>query len=517
MDQVHEPAGSKQSKNYQRFSSQLGSTPNPDLHRWRRSFSGVMRREEPLSPWKRRTPDTYTMFQTRSPMSRLSFNSRNRDTSAAAAAAATAATTAAAVNGDPTSPRPLEANVPAGRYLDALQGPELEVLKESEDLLLPTDQTWPFLLRFPINSFGIVLGLGSQTILWKKLSLMPSMRFLHIPLHINFVLWCVALCAYTLISLTYVCKCIFYFEAVRREFYHPVRINFFFAPWVCGMFLTLGVPPTIAASIHPAAWLVFMSPLVVLELKIYGQWLSGGERRLSKVANPATHVSIVGNFVGSLLGATVEWKELATFFWAVGIAHYVVVFVTLYQRLPTNELLTRDMHPVYFLFLAVPSTASVAWEKITSDFGYVSKLVFFLGLFLLFSLVVRVSIFRGFKFSLTWWAYTFPLTAVAIASIHYAVREPGLFTQGLATVISFVAVTVVFLLFVFTLVHAFVWRTLFPNDIAIAITRKKRRGKPARKNILHSSGSFDKETNQAMEDNSKTRKVPSVTISVGCS
>ena len=41
-------------------------------------------------------------------------------------------------------------------------------MQESEDTILPRDKKWPFLLRFPIGFFGICLGLGSQTILWKR-------------------------------------------------------------------------------------------------------------------------------------------------------------------------------------------------------------------------------------------------------------------------------------------------------------------------------------------------------------
>jgi tellurite resistance protein TehA-like permease len=140
-----------------------------------------------------------------------------------------------------------------------------------------------------------------------------------------------------------------------------------------------------------------MAPLFILELKIYGQWLSGGDRRLSKVANPSTHLSVVGNFVGALVGAKVGWTEAAIFFWAVGLAHYIVLFVTLYQRLPSNLVLPKDLHPVFFLFVAAPSAASVAWMKITGSFDLVSRLVFFIALFLYSSLVVRINFFRGIR------------------------------------------------------------------------------------------------------------------------
>lgn len=254
-------------------------------------------------------------------------------------------------------------------------------------MVLPEDKKWPFLLRFPISSFGVCLGVSGQAILWKKLATSPSMSFLHVSLTINFILWCISVALMCIVAFIYSLKIIFYFEAVRREYYHPVRVNFFFAPWIACLFLALGIPPSVAENLHASLWYVLMTPIFCLELKIYGQWMSGGQRRLSKVANPTNHLSIVGNFVGALLGASMGLKEGPIFFYAVGLAHYVVLFVTLYQRLPTNETLPKELHPVFFLFVAAPSVASMAWASISGGFNYGSKIAYFIALFLYLSLV----------------------------------------------------------------------------------------------------------------------------------
>lgn len=368
-------------------------------------------------------------------------------------------------------------NIPAGRYFDALKGPELDVLKDYEDTLLPMDKKWPFLLRFPIGCFGMCLGLGSQAILWKAFSKTSFLKFLHTPsLIMNLILWSLGLTALVIIFITYSLKCIFYFEAVKREYYHPVRVNFFFAPWIVCMFLTIGVPHAIAKSIHPALWCIFMAPVFLLELKIYGQWLSGGKRRLSKVANPSSHLSVVGNFVGALLAAQVHWREPAKFFWAVGFGHYIVLFVTLYQRLPTSEALPQELHPVFFLFIAAPCTASVAWEAIFGHFDTVSRIAYFIALFLYTSLVVRINFFRGFRFSVAWWAYTFPMTAASVATIKYTEEVKCNATIALSLALSIISFTTVLTLFAATILHA-ISGSLFPNDLAIAITRKRHKSK----------------------------------------
>lgn len=381
-----------------------------------------------------------------------------------------------AQDGNTTSrTRSIDRPLPVDRYFDALEGPELETLRQSEEIMLPQEEQWPFLLRFPVSSFGICLGVSSQAILWKTLATSPSTQFLHITPKINLILWCISTLLIVSVFAVYILKLLFYFEAVRREYYHPIRVNFFFAPWIALLFLALGVPPSVAKNLPHPLWYILMVPIFFLELKIYGQWMSGGQRRLSKVANPSNHLSIVGNFVGALLGASMGLVEGPIFFFAVGLAHYIVLFVTLYQRLPTNETLPKELHPVFFLFVAAPSVASMAWAKLQGSFDYGSRIAYFIALFLYFSLAVRINFFRGFKFSLAWWAYTFPMTGAAIATIRYSNQVPNIVTKSLCVALALISTFTVMALLLSTILHAFVFRDLFPNDIAIAISDRKRK------------------------------------------
>lgn len=391
------------------------------------------------------------------------------------------------LRGKPVEPQPERKSrdhgegeaLPAHRYFDALEGPELDTLRPSEELMLPNDKSWPFLLRFPISSFGICLGVSSQAILWKTIANSPSTSFLKISPIVNLVLWTISIGLVVTVALIYGLKLMFYFEAVRREYYHPIRVNFFFAPFISLLFLALGCPPSVTKDLHQGLWYVLMFPFLCLELKIYGQWMSGGQRRLSKVANPVNHLSVVGNFVGALLGASMGLKEGPIFFFAVGLAHYTVLFVTLYQRLPTNKTLPKELHPVFFLFVAAPSVASMAWARIQGSFDYGSRIVYFIALFLYFSLAVRINFFRGFTFSLAWWAYTFPMTGAAIATLRYSNEVTNWVTRTLALILTAISTLVVTSLLVTTLLHAFVFRNLFPNDISIAISERPAR--PPRK------------------------------------
>ncbi|RRT74209.1 hypothetical protein B296_00015852 [Ensete ventricosum] len=61
------------------------------------------------------------------------------------------------------------------------------------------------------------------------------------------------------------------------------------------------------------------------------------------------------------------------------------------------------------------------------------------------------------------------MTTASVAAIKYAEEVPCFFTKGLAVSLSGISSTMVFLLLWSTLLHALVWRSLFPNDVAIAI------------------------------------------------
>ncbi|KAE8672351.1 SLAC1, putative isoform 2 [Hibiscus syriacus] len=144
--------------------------------------------------------------------------------------------------------------LPVDRYFDALEGPELETLRASEEIVLPDGQTWPFLL----SCLSRVL---------------PSHRS-------EILLW-------------------------------SLDISSILSSWSA----TFGCIDRASSSM----------------------WMSGGQWRLSKVANPTNHLSVVGNFVGALLA---------------------------------------------------PSVASMAWATIRGSFDYGSWIAYFIALFLYFSLVL---------------------------------------------------------------------------------------------------------------------------------
>ncbi|KAK4366702.1 hypothetical protein RND71_014582 [Anisodus tanguticus] len=298
--------------------------------------------------------------------------------------------------------------------------------------------------------------------------MLPSTTFI--------LLWSLALFSLVSLSLLYLLRVLFHFDMVKSEFLHHVGVNYLFAPWISWLVLLQATPFFKPKEVYfLVLWWIFVVPIVVLDIKIYGQWITKGKRFLSGVANPTSQLSVIANLVGARAAAQMGWNECALFLFAIGMSHYLVLFVTLYQRLPGSSSIPAMLRPVFFLFLATPSMASLAWDSIYGKFDTSSKMLFFLSLFLFLSLISRPALFKRSmrKFNISWWAYSFPLTVMAIASTKYAQEMKNTASHVLMLLLSGLSVIVSLVLMIFT---AFNSNSFLPDhgDDAMRSTSNQR-------------------------------------------
>lgn len=222
-----------------------------------------------------------------------------------------------------------------------------------------------------------------RTCLRRGFRMVPSTAFV--------MLWSLALFTLVSQSLLYTLRCLLHFQIVKAEFLHHVGVNYLFAPSI-GWLLLLQSSPFITPKtlFYQVLWWLFVIPVVVLDIKIYGQWFTKGKRFLSTVANPTSQLSVIGNLVAARAAAQMGWRESALCMFSLGMSHYLVLFVTLYQRLSGNDILPAMLKPAFFLFIGAPSLASLAWGSISGKFDCASKMLFFLSLFLFMSLVIKL-------------------------------------------------------------------------------------------------------------------------------
>ncbi|KAL9663563.1 hypothetical protein QQ045_018952 [Rhodiola kirilowii] len=260
----------------------------------------------------------------------------------------------------------------------------------------------PILSNFHAGYFRISLSLCGQALMWKTLgdqqeNAIILRHFLGLtPSTALVFIWSFALFSVLFLSLLYLLRCIFHFEKVKAEFIHSVGVNYMFVPWISCLFLIQSCPfimePT--SLVYLVLWWIFIIPIVILDLKIYGQWFTKGKRYLSNVANPTCLLSVIANFAGAWAAADMGNMESGLFMFALGVAHYLVLFVTLYQGYEgRSRWIGSSLKPVFFLFFAAPSMASLTWHSLnsSSSFDSLSKLLFYLSIFLCISLAKYVQ------------------------------------------------------------------------------------------------------------------------------
>ncbi|XP_028764912.1 S-type anion channel SLAH4-like [Neltuma alba] len=332
------------------------------------------------------------------------------------------------------------------------------------------------LTKLHAGYFRISLSLGGQALLWKTFTEPADHDTAGILGHVGnifhptafLVLWSFSLFVLVLLSILYLLRCLFYFKMVKAEFLHHVGVNYLFAPWISWLLLLQSAPGLAPETLpYLVLWWVFSVPVVLLDVKIYGQWFTKGKRFLSTGANPTSQLSVIGNLVGARAAAHMGWRESAVCLFSLGMVHYLVLFVTLYQRLSGGDRLPVLLRPVFFLFFAAPGVASLAWESIVGGFDTASKMLFFLSLFLFTSLICRPMLFRRSmrRFNVAWWAYSFPVTVLAIAATEYAYEVKGMIANSLTLILSALSVLVSFALTLFTLLNS---KMLLPDNDPIA-------------------------------------------------
>ncbi|KAJ0700952.1 putative transporter protein SLAC1/Mae1/ Ssu1/TehA [Helianthus annuus] len=328
----------------------------------------------------------------------------------------------------------------------------------------------PVISRFHAGYFRISLSLCWQTLLWKTLVEPPENAHAYrrmlgfIPYAAFVLMWSLSLFILVSLSILYILRCTLLSNKVKDEYLNHISVNYLFAPWISWLLLLRSSPLFAPTTVYyNILFWVFVFPIFILDVKLYGQWFTKGKRFLSTVANPASQLTVIGNFVGARAAAQMGWRECAIIMFSLGLIHYLVLFVTLYQRLSGNSCMPAMLRPVMFLFIAAPSMAGLAWGSVSGTFDCSSKMLFYLSLFLFLSLVSRPNLFKKSmkKFSVVWWAYSYPLTILALGSIDYAQGMKTDVAHLLMLVLTGLSVLVSFVLMVYTALNT---NILLPRD-----------------------------------------------------
>ncbi len=268
----------------------------------------------------------------------------------------------------------------------------------------------------PVALFGSVMGLTGLSVAWR----LASARYGLPALAADAIGWA-ALLAFLALALAYGAKAVTAWPVVLAEFRHPIAGNLFGTILISLMllpFVLAGLSPTLAA----AAWGVGAGGMVVFALLIVSRWM--GSRQQLAHATPAWIVPVVGlldiPLAGPLLGLP-HTQTLMMFALSVGLFFAVPLFTLVFARLVFEEPLPAAQRPTLMILVA---PFAVGFSSYTATFGRIdafAEALFLIGLFVFAVLAGRLrDLPRCCPFRVSWWAVSFPVAAMAVASLRYA-------------------------------------------------------------------------------------------------
>ncbi|WP_024787994.1 MULTISPECIES: SLAC1 anion channel family protein [unclassified Lebetimonas] len=262
---------------------------------------------------------------------------------------------------------------------------------------------------FPVQLFAVVMGLSGLTIAYAK-----AFHFLHLPYWPYFILLILDTAAFFCIFITYMIKWIKYPDAIKAEINHPVKSSFI--PAISISFLLISIAymdyaPTISVTFWwIGAWLHLFFTFSVIKFWIRHSFDV-------KMISPAWFIPIVGNVLVPVAGVDVVNEYINLFFFTLGIFYWIVLFTIVTYRMIFHHPLPKKLIPTFFILIAPPAVGFISYFRIT--FGSIdifSMILYLIGLFTFLLLIAKKSLYTQIPFFISWWAYTFPLAAITIAT-----------------------------------------------------------------------------------------------------
>lgn len=264
--------------------------------------------------------------------------------------------------------------------------------------------------HFPISSFSIILGMTGLTIALEKIH-----EIYHIDTGIDLVMLLVTLGLFALILGMYLMKLLRFPQEVRQDFEDPVRMNFF--PTISISLLLLSIA---FLAIHPGIskglWIAGTLIHTFFTYKIIAIWMMHPKFEIKHI-NPAWFIPVVGNILIPVAGVVHFGREISWFFYSIGLVFWILLFTIFIYRMVFHSPMVEKLLPTLAILIAPPAVGFIAYVKLTGELDSFGKSLYYFALFLTTFLLSQWGLFSKIKFYLSWWAYSFPISSMTIATV----------------------------------------------------------------------------------------------------
>jgi len=299
---------------------------------------------------------------------------------------------------------------------------------------------------FPVTIFSIVMGLSGITIAFYRafhLRWLPAWPYLSLLFFVTFLFF--------FFLFLYGLKMVRYPDEVKKEYHHRVKINFFSAISISFLLISIawfGYMPFVSLTL----WYAGVIGHTFLTFKTMTFWIRG-DFELNNV-NPAWFIPVVGNLIVPVIGADLVPAGLNVYFLFTGIFFWIILFAIVLYRLIFHHQLAARFIPTMFILMAPPAVIFISYYRIFMNIDVFSLAMAVFSLFFAVLLLFLVKDFFSIEFYISWWAYTFPLSAVSISfMIAYQVTG-NLFFMYVSIVTLVITAIVIGIVLYNTLKHA---------------------------------------------------------------
>lgn len=269
------------------------------------------------------------------------------------------------------------------------------------------------LQHFPIAFFSTVMGLAGLA-----MALNQAHRVLGLPAAAGTTVALVAGAVFILLAGFYLAKLVRFRQAVVADLNHPVQMSFSAAISVSLILLSaLALPrlPQLSAGL----WLIGTLLHLTITLYVLTNWVHQPHFEIHHI-NPAWFIPVVGNILVPLAGVQHAGQEPSWFFFSIGLLFWLVLFTIIVYRMIFHHPLPDRLLPTLFILIAPPAAGFLAYLRLTGSLDSFARVLYYSALFLTLWLLIQAPRFLRLPFYLSWWAYSFPLAAMTVATLSMA-------------------------------------------------------------------------------------------------
>ena len=263
---------------------------------------------------------------------------------------------------------------------------------------------------FPIGLFGAVMGWAGVA-----LSYYAAHELLMLPALVADIMLGITLTFFIIISTTYLAKLIKHFKSVKQEFDHPIALNFF--PTISISLLLISVMFQDLLPVYgEVIWFVGAAMQLMFTIVIINRWIHHDTWEIVH-ATPAWFIPVVGNIVAPLGAVAYGYSELGWFFFSIGITFWLVLKAIVMYRLIFHPFLQPMLIPTLFIFIAPPAVGFLSYVALNNyQIDNFAHVLYYAALFITLLLFAQGKRFINIPFTVSWWAYSFPIAAITSAS-----------------------------------------------------------------------------------------------------